>query len=559
MTSLWQDLRYSFRMLRKDTGATAIAVATIALGIGASTALFSVVNAVLLRPLPYPHPEQLAWIAELNDANEPGRVGYPNFEDWRKQTSAFRYMAAYGDGAVNATGGDFPQRTVAAVVSHDFFDVLGVHPSFGRSFLESEHRASATPPVVLGYGLWQRGFGADARLIGKTVRLSGLACTVIGVMPPGFEYPLHTEAWLPLETFGEPGGRTAHNWRVIGRLRPERTMAQARTEVETIAHRLKQEYANPYQAKSAEVISLHERVSGSVRPALLVLLSAVGFLVLIGCANVANLLLARAAGRSRELAVRSALGAGRWRLLRQLLSENILLAITGGALGVLAAFWTMDVVRMFVPQDTPLVGPINIDMTVLLFGLALSLFVGLLFGVLPAWSASRSAVMERLKQGSRGQTGSLRSRRTGGLLVISEVAMALMLLAGAGLLLKSFWRLRQVDPGFQAAHVLTANLSFPGLSIDDSSGPPNLIPAYRQLFDSIRAVPGVKAVGTISSLPLGGDPDTNGHFRILASRIRQERRTRASGLSVLIISGRWGSRCARAGTLQTGTTNGPPE
>jgi putative ABC transport system permease protein len=515
MTSLWRDLHYALRMLRKDAGTSAIALATIALGIGASTALFSVVNAALLRALPYPHPEQIAWLAELNDAGEPMRVAYPNFEDWRKQSASFRYMAAYAEGAVNATGGDIPQRTVAAAVSQDFFEVLDVHPFLGRAFLESEHRTTPTPPLVLGYGLWQRGFGGDPGLIGKTVRLSGLACTVVGIMPRGFEFPRQAEAWLPLETFGEPGGRTAHNWRAIGRLKPHRTLAQARTELETIASRLKQAYPSAYQAKSAQAISLHDQLSGKVRPALLVLLAAVGFLVLIACANVANLLLARSAGRSRELAVRAALGASRRRLLRQLLSESLLLALAGGVLGLLAASWMMDLVRRFVPENTPRVGPIGMDANVLLFGLAMSAATGLLFGTLPAWGASRADVMEKLKEGPRGQTAGLKARRTGGLLVVSEVALALLLLTGAGLLLKSFWHLRQVDPGFRPDHVLTANLSFPALTAGDNGEAPNLAPEYRRLFENVRAVPGVQAVGTISSLPLGGDPDTNGHFRIL--------------------------------------------
>jgi putative ABC transport system permease protein len=513
MSSLWHDIRYALRILRKDAGATAIALAAIALGVGASTALFSVVNAVLLRPLPYSHPEQIAWLAELNHDGGSIRVGYPNFEDWRRQSNAFRYMAAFGSGGVNATGGDVPQRTVAAAVSRDFFNVFGVNPQLGHLF--PSNGAGGETSLVLGYGLWLRGFGGDPGILGRTVHISGLPCTVVGVMPRGFEFPPHAEAWIPIETFGDPGGRTAHNWEVIGRLQPGQTMSGASAQIAAIAGRLKQQYANPYQADSAAVVSLHDQFTGNVRPALIVLLAAVGCLVLIACANVANLLLARASARAGELALRSALGADRSRLLRQLLSESMVLALAGGALGLLGAFWTLDLVRVFVPQNTPLAGPIAIDLHVLLFALALSAVAGLLFGTLPAWAASRTQTIDRLKEGAVAVTAGLKARRAGGVLVMSEVALALLLLTGAGLLLKSFGRLSQVDPGFRPGHVLTAHLAFPDLGSEAGGPASDLVPVYRQLLDRIRATPGVVTVGTMSSLPLGGDPEVNGHFKIL--------------------------------------------
>ena len=507
---LLQELRHALRSLRRVPSLTAISVVTVALGVGAGTALFSVVKAVLLNPLPYPDAGRLAWIAGQGDSRQEIRSSTPDFDDWRAQSHSFLYMAAYGDGPLVAGGGESPERTRGAAVTEDFFATMGVRPALGRVFAAEDHRPG-TPfsVVVIGHGLWQRAYGGDPAILGREITVLGIRSKVIGVMPAGFAFPAGSEVWASARALGEGDSRTAHNWWVVGRLKVGVTATTARQEVSTIARRNKQQYPGPYQTADATVVPLATHLVGSVRTPLLVLFGAVGLVLLIVCVNVANLLLVRVTARSRELAVRAAVGAGRWQLIRQLLVESLVLAAAGGALGLLVAFWSMDVLRVLLPDSLPRGADVRVDGGVIAFALVLSAAAGVVFGTLPAWRATALQIFEVLKAGARGQTANRRSQRLQGALVVSEVALSLVLLAGAGLLLDSFVRLRAVDPGFRSAHVMAVNLSFP---VNPASRG-KLVSQYRDLMDRVRALPGVEAAGTIKDAPF--DPiQRDGHFFI---------------------------------------------
>lgn len=503
------SFRRSLRSLRRAPALSLISILTVALGVGAGTALFSVVKAVLLNPLPYPQPSRLAWVSEVNDHGRPMNVPSANFEDWQRENHVFSVMTAFGEGPVNAGGGDAPQRTYGAEVSQDFFTVMGVQPAIGRSFTPEDERFRAAGTVVLGNNLWRAAYGADSRIVGRKVKLMGQPFTVIGVMPPGFDYPNGSELWVAAGAFFKADSRTAHNFRVVGRLRPAATIEQARIEIGSISRRLKQQYPSPFMAKDAAVVSLDQHIVGKVRPALLMLFGAVGFLLLIVCVNVANLLMVRVTSRLKELSVQVALGAGRIRLFRQLLGESLTLATAGGALGLLVASWSMDLLRVLLPADLPRSGDIRIDGGVIAFALAISAVTGILFGLLPAWRASRLNVNEALKAASRSATAGRRAHRVQAALVVSEVCLSLVLVAGAGLLAKSFWKLRSVNPGFDSKQVLVANVSFEV----PTSGFDRLSPIYRDLLASLRTIPGVESAALVKGLPLdSGSPD--GHFNI---------------------------------------------
>lgn len=502
-----QELRHGARALLRVPGLTLISVLTVALGVGAGTALFSVVKAVLLKPLPYTEPERLAWIAEVNDHGGQTQVAYQNFLDWRSQNRSFTDMAVYFDAPAVVSGKDLPQNSYGAAVGEGFFPVLGAGADFGRTFTREEQTLGGPAAVVLSYGLWQRAFGGDRSVLGRAIRVFGMAPTVVGAMPPGFAYPEKAEFWMAAAAFGDLGigVRTGHNWRVIGRLKPGVAMESAQADISTIERRIKQQFPSSFQSNDAAVVPLLVHVAGEVRRPLLMLFGAVGFLLLIVCVNVANLLLVRVAGRARELAVRSALGAGRWHLIRQMLSESLLLAIVGGACGLLMAVWSMDLLRVLLPADMPRVNDIAIDGAVVAFALAVSAAAGLLFGFLPAWRAAAMNVNEGLKAGSRSATAGRRTQRTQSALVISEACLSLILVAAAGLLARSFWNLRTADPGFRADHVLAADAQF------EPEGKQNLALRYRALLDRARALPGVEAVGITVDLPISrGAPD--GHF-----------------------------------------------
>ena len=503
------SLRFAARSLRSAPALTLISILTVALGVGAGTALFSVVKAVLVNPLPYPQPERLAWAAEVNDSGGQMNVSLANFEDWQRENRSFLRMTAFGEGPVNAGGGEAPERTYGAEVTQEFFDVIGVQPAIGRTFEPAEQKFRAAGTVVLGDGLWRRAYGGDPGIIGRKIKLMGDPFTVIGVMPPGFDYPNGSELWIPSGAFFPAGSRTAHNFRVVGQLRPGVTIDQAQADIGAIARRLKQQYPSPFMAKDAAVVPLSQHIVGKVRPALLTLFGAVGFLLLIVCVNVANLLMVRLTARSREISVQVALGAGRSRIFRDLLAESLLLAAAGGALGLLLAFWSMDLLRVLLPADLPRLGEIRIDGGVIAFALAVSAATGILFGVLPAWRASRLNVNEALKAASRSLSTGRRTHRTQAALVISEVCLSLILVAGAGLLVNSFLWLRSVNPGFQSDHVLVAQVSFEV----PAGGFERVSPIFRGLLASLRAIPGVESAGLVKGLPLDdGSPD--GHFNI---------------------------------------------
>jgi len=496
-----RDLRQALRALRRVPSLTVVSILTVALGVGAGTSLFSVVKAVLLNPLPYPQADRLAWISEWGDDGFPWPVAYSNFQDWKAQNQSFSAMAAFGMDAVN-TGGDLPQRTFAASVTSGFFDVLGVQPALGRAFLPSEQNAGGPLRVILGYGLWQRAYGGDRKILGRALRISGYPVTVIGVMPAGFSYPPKTEIWLSVAAMGDPPpSRSAHNYQVIGRLRPGVSLAQAHSDVGAIQHRLYLQQPGPFMTRDASIISLDAHTVGKVRPALLVLFGAVGFLLLIVCVNVANLLLVRVTARARELAVRRALGAGHARLFRQMLTESLVLALAGGVGGLLLALWSMDLLKALLPAEVPRAADIRIDAGVMIFALAITAAAGVLFGLLPAWRAARMNMNEAIKGGSRTFTAGRRSHRTQSALVVSEVCFSLVLLAGAGLLVNSFLRLRAIDPGFRPDHVLTATLSF--ASTGDEKEAARLRAEYADLLARVRTIPGVQAAGTTDSPPLG--------------------------------------------------------
>src|SRR5262245_12785583 len=500
MQTLLQDLRYGARMLVKQPGFTLIAVLTLALGIGANTAIFSVVNSLLFRPLPYSESEQLTWVWMDNrpEGIREDITSWPNFEDWRAQNQSFQAMAGVRDRRFNLTGAGEPEELYGANVSPNFFELMRVSPARGRGFNADEEHEGRDQVVVIGHGLWQRRFGGDANIVGQTLSLSGQPHTIIGVMPPGFQFPNKTEVWKPLAPDAQTRRARGSFWLpVIGRLKPGVMRAQAQTDMAGIAQRLEQQYPNTNTGFGVNVVLMHEQLVGKMRTALWVLLGAVGCVLLIACANVANLLLARAATRQKEVAIRAALGASRGRVVRQLLTESVLLAAAGGVLGLLLARWGLDALVAFAPSDLPRAESISIDRRVLFFTLGLSLLTGLVFGLAPALQSSKLGLGEGLKEGGRSSGGG--GRHTRSVLVVAQIALALVLLVGAGLLLKSSWRLQQVNPGFNPERVLTVPLSLPPSKYPEGA---NVVAFYQQLLERLRALPGVKAAGATSSVLL---------------------------------------------------------
>jgi putative ABC transport system permease protein len=506
---VFREIRLAARSLVRVPSLAVISILTVALGVGAGTALFTVVKAVLLNPLPYADPGRLAWLSEINEKGRSMQVAFQNFLDWRGTNHTFSLMGGYEAIPTILSSSDVPQSTVVAAVTEDFFRVMGTDAIIGRTFSHEEQVTGGPLAAVLGYGLWQSAFGGSRAILGRTIHLSGMVPVVVGIMPPGFNYPEKSELWMPQTAFGDPrsSGRTGHNWRVVGRLKPGVGIEHAQADVGAIERRIKQEYPSPFQGKDASVISLASHVTGEVRQPLLMLFGAVGFLLLIVCVNVANLLLVRVASRGRELAVRTALGAGRRHLVRQMLTESLLLAVAGGTCGLLLAAYTMDLLRVLLPADMPRAGEISIDGGVIAFALVVSAAAGLVFGLLPAWRASAMNVNDALKAGSRSATAGKRSQRTQAALAISEACLSLVLVAGAGLLARSFLNLSSIDPGFRPDHVLVADTNF------ERQGNESLIPRYRDLVKRVKAIPGVEAVATTRSLPVeAGAPD--GHFFI---------------------------------------------
>ena len=505
MADLWQDLRYAARMLARTPAFTAIAVLALALGIGANTAIFSVVNKVLLQPLPFKNPSELLIIWE-----NATHLGFPkntpspaNFLDWRDQSTLFTGMAAMAPKDFSLTGAGEPERLDGRRVSANLFDLLGVQPRLGRRFLPEEDKPGKRV-VILSYGLWQRRFGSDPKIVGQAVNLNGESYSVIGVMPPGIELPgfdnWKDQLWVPIAfTSEEAKERGNHYLEIIARMKPGVTLTQARAEMETITGRLAQQYPEENLRISSVVNPLHEEVVGDIKPALLVLLGAVGFVLLIACANVANLLLARAAVRQKEIALRLALGASRSRLTRQFLTESVLLAVLGGAVGLMFAFAGLRILTSFIPDTISQAESIGIDGKVLLFTALVAVATGLIFGLAPATQASNFSLNETLKEGGRDAAGGSKGVRLRGLLVIAEVAVSFVLLIGAGLLISSFLHLRHLDPGFRADHLLTAKIDLPELKYPDGQ---HRIPFFDNVIRRVTALPGVQSAAIAGNLPL---------------------------------------------------------
>jgi putative ABC transport system permease protein len=519
MGTLLQDMRYGVRMLMKRPGFTIIAVLALALGIGANTAIFSVVNAVLLRPLAFGEPERLVMVW-----GSAPQLGYdllpataPETVDWREQSKVFENLAAFKSWAWTMPGTGGPEQLWGARVSASLFPALNVKPILGRTFLPEEDREGGAKVVVMGYGLWQRSFGGEPSIIGRTIALSGQSYTVVGVMPQGFKFPggenmlaglqfsPKTELWEPLQlTREELGARGTHNMAVIARLKPGVTLRQAQAEMTAVALHLGEQYPKFNKGLGVKLVPLHEQVVGNVRPALLILLGTVGFVLLIACANVANLLLARAASRQKEISIRTALGASRMRIIRQLLTESLLLSVMGGTLGLLLAMWGIDALGALIPETVPRADEIGVDARMLGFTLLISILTGLVFGLAPALQASKTDVNEALKEGTRGATAGLRRNRFRSVLVISEVALALMLLIGAGLLIRSFMRLQQVNPGLDPRGVVAMEISVPSIAPSNYEKPEQQAAFFHQLLERTRVLPGIQSSAVVSSLPLSG-------------------------------------------------------
>ena len=511
LETLLQDARFGIRTMLKSPGFTLVAVLALALGIGANTAIFSVVNAVLLRPLPYRNPERVVRIYESNPArNAPTfSISPANYLDWKKQSQVFESMAAYSrQQNLTLTGGDRAQQVVGARVSAEMFPMLGINPALGRAFLPEEDRTGGERVVVISHGLWQRGFGADQNLLGRMLTLDQESYTVIGVMPAGFQLPNNdAELWMPLTLSPNQMNRAERALRVLARLKPDKTLEQARAELGEIARRLEEQYPQSNLGWGVVIRSLDEVIVGDeFRQALLVLLGAVGFVLLIACANVANLLLARAAARRKEIAVRIALGAGRLRLVRQLLTESLMLALMGGAAGFLLAVWGVGALVSLSPGNIPRVDEISVDTSVLGFTLLVSLLTGIVFGIVPALQASQSDLHGTLKEAGRSSSESFTRRRLLSLLVVSEATLALVLLVGAGLLIKSFVRLQAVDPGFNPANVQVMQLVLPKAKYAEDH---QIQFFYQQLLQRIAALPGVQSVAAASGVPMSGGNSMN--------------------------------------------------
>ena len=501
--TFFQDLRYGFRSLRKKPGFTITAVIALALGIGANSAIFSVINGVLLRSLAYRNPESIVmvWERSLRGGRSQNSVSPANFLEWKKQSVSFEQLAASWDTRANLTSAGEPEEIQVQRVSADFFSVLGVPLELGRSFVREEETFGAEPVVILGHDLWQRRFAGNPSIVGQTITISGKNCTVVGVMPPGFHFlNTQTKAWLPLQLDPTTEWRKSGRFlRCVARLKPAVSTQQAQAEVDAIGKQLEAAYPDYNKGWGVNLVPIHEQIVGDIRPVLLVLLGAVAFVLLIACANVANLLLSRAASRQKELALRAALGAGRMRLIRQMLTESVLLALMGGAVGILLAHWGTRLLVAFAPDNIPRLQEIAIDPRVLGFTFGVSLLTGLVFGLVPALQSSRPDLNDALKEGARGSGGGQRVVRN--LFVVAEMALALVLLVGAGLMLRSFSQLHQVKTGFDAENVLTMRVQLPSAKYAE---PQQRADFFKRAEERLAALPGVKSVGAINYLPLTG-------------------------------------------------------
>jgi predicted permease len=506
LETLLQDLRYGLRQRRRNPGFTAVAVITLALGIGANTAIFSLVNGVLLNPLPYRQPSRLVVLY-----SDHGSISYPNFLDWVRDSHSFSALAGYLANNFSLTGVGKPERVQAEMISASFFPILGVKPIIGRNFTPREDRLGAASVVLLSGSFWKRKFGASPEVVGKAIELSGTAYTVIGVVPPDFHYldnrnfAYQTDVYVPIGELNDP---TFHHNRsagmgmdALGRLKPGVTLAQAKADMDAVAKHLAEMYPVADKGSTARLVPLKQDVVGDIQPYVLMLLAAVGFVLLIACVNVANLLLARASSQAREFAVRIALGAGRGRVIRQLLTESVLLALAGGGVGLLVATWGLQAALKFLPGALPRAGSVQLDAHVLLFTITASVLSGTLFGLAPAFRLSSTNLQETLKKGGRGASGArLRTQST---FVVAEIALAIILLAGAGLMIRSLADLWGVDPGFDPHHLLVTEASFP-----PAKSPDAIRETWRELHDRIAALPGVQAASlSVTAHPFESDSE----------------------------------------------------
>lgn len=508
MDQLIQDIRYAFRMMFRNPGFTFVALITLALGIGANTAIFSLVNGLLLRPLPYGNPDRIVMVWQ-DYRERTGRdkewTSPDTFFDWRDQNHSFESISVLDAWLPTILAGE-PEQIPGATVTYNIFSVLGVSPAIGRTFVAEEDKPNGRKVVILSDGLWKRRFAADRNAIGKDILINGEKYSVIGVMPPKFEFPMEPAAqiWTPMQVDATNScGRDCITLRSIARLKTGITLAQAKSDMNLVAQRLRQQYPEQYRNVGITLTPLQEQLTEEIRPPLLVLLAAVGLVLLITCANVANLLLVRASGRKSEIAIRSALGAGKSRLRRQLITENMLLALIGGALGIFLGVIGIDILIKLLPEDLPIIGirNVSIDFRVLVFTLGISIATGLIFGLIPLLQFNDPTLGESLKEGGRNRLGA-GNHRIRSFLVVSEVAFALMLLIGAALLMKSFLRLMNVNPGFQSQNVLTMQLNLPGSRYPERE---QISAFYSQLLEKLKSMPGVQKAGTTSALPLGGN------------------------------------------------------
>ncbi len=526
METLFKDLRHGIRSLLKHPGFTAIAVVTLALGIGANSAMFSVINAVLLRPLPYHEPERLVTIWE----ESPPRglyeipVSFANLRDWVDQTRTFEQISAYTFTNLNLSGSGEPARLGAVRSSANLFSLVGAVPLLGRSFLPEEDKEGANRVVILGHALWKSRFGSDSAIIGRSLTLDNQNYTVVGVMSSGFQFPVGfgylgkvlndpIDLYVPLAATAKESARGNYSFFAMGRLKPGITIDQARAEMTTIEGRLEQQYPDSNTGIGINLVPTQEQTVKEIRPALLVLLGAVAFLLLIACANIANLLLARGASRQKEIAIRSALGASRLRVLRLLLTESLMLSLAGGGLGLLLAVWGADALIGLAPDNIPRLNEVGVDARVFGFTLAVSVVTGIVFGLLPALHAAKPDLNEVLKEGLRGSMGTAAGKRTRSVLVVVEVALSLVLLIGAGLMIKSFFRLQQMNLGFNPDHVLAVNLSLPKPRYPEDRQQGAF---FQEALERLQSQPGIQSAGVTTGLPLtlslsGSDFRIEGH------------------------------------------------
>jgi putative ABC transport system permease protein len=503
METLIKDLRYGVRNLLKQPAFALISIATLALAIGGNTAMFTVVNAVLLRPLQYSESDRVALIEGVNPPRgiTQSAMSVPDFVDWQNQNRAFEKMAGFFPGGFVISNGDETERVRGALVTSDFFNVLRLQALRGRLLQPDDAQTGKDNVAVIGYGLWQRRFGGDPNVVGRQATIGGKSITIVGVLAQGLDYPQQSELWFPMAIDPAKDARDNRYLQVIARIKPDASVPQAQAQLDVINQRLAQSYAETNTGWGVKVTTLQEGLVGGLRLSLLVLLGAVAFVLLIACANIANLLLARASSRQKEIAVRSALGASRVRIIRQLLTENLLLSIAGGVTGLWLSLWLTKLLIAVSPANSPRFDEIRPDARVLVFTVGVTLLTGLIFGLIPAVQGSRVDQLENLKESSRGNVGG-HSNRVRGALMISEIALSFVLLAGAGLLVRSFIRLREVSAGFNPENVLTLRLAGPPGKLRDDSQRNQF---SRQVIDQLKATPGVQSVGMVLSLPLGGD------------------------------------------------------